>query len=111
MLQCLHPAQLALLPVHPSGCPLLCGTNVITVLPASCCVALTWYCLLYRLQDEEYEAMVVQYNNCLVQANELVTAIQRHITSMYTDITNMTLFWHVDKLDWGSFRLAHVGLG
>lgn len=40
-----------------------------------------------------------------MQADELVTSIQRNIVTVYTELTNTTIFWHVDKIDWGHFRL------
>jgi hypothetical protein len=38
------------------------------------------------------------------QANELVASIQRATVTAYVDITNTIIFWHVDKLEWGTFR-------
>ncbi|KAG2493926.1 hypothetical protein HYH03_007858 [Edaphochlamys debaryana] len=56
------------------------------------------------VHDEQYLALVQQHGECLVQADELVSSLHRHIVMAYKDAVHHVVFSAVDRTDWCTWR-------
>ncbi|MEW5312515.1 MAG: hypothetical protein WDW38_004145 [Sanguina aurantia] len=56
------------------------------------------------VRDEGYQQVLLQYANCVIQADCLATSLQQHILSSYKICINLTILASARTADWRSFR-------